>query len=76
MVRIKFIQPTTCIRERIKTKVLKKSFLLMVCKTVLCSILGINLYNIQILSSAKYSLLSDKNRIRVNILQPLRGIIF
>lgn len=48
----------------------------MVCKTVLCSILGINLYNIQILSSAKYSLLSDKNRIRVNILQPLRGIIF
>lgn len=53
----------------------RRAFFLIACKTVLLSILGINIYNIQIISGSKYKLLSDKNRIKVNIIQPPRGII-
>ncbi len=48
---------------------------LLICKSIVFALLGINFYKLQILSRDKYKLLSDKNRIRVNIIEALRGII-
>ena len=56
-------------------KFTRRSFFLLSLKTALFALLGINFYNIQILTGFKYKVLSDQNRIRVNILQPPRGII-
>lgn len=53
----------------------RRALLLMLCKSFFIGILGINFYRLQILSSDKYQLLSDKNRIRINIIQAARGII-
>ncbi len=58
-----------------KQKFNRRSVFMMFFKGFLFSILGINIYNIQILSGDKYRVLSDRNRIRVNILQPPRGLI-
>ncbi len=56
-------------------KFTRRALVLMYFKGFLSLILGINIYNIQILSGSKYTVLSDKNRIRINILQPQRGLI-
>jgi penicillin-binding protein 2 len=56
-------------------KFTRRAFFLLFCKTILLSILGINFYRLQVLSSSKYKLLSDKNRIRINILNAPRGLI-
>ncbi len=61
--------------DNIKQKFTRRAFILMYFKGILSLILGINIYNIQILSGTKYSVLSDKNRIRINILEPQRGLI-
>ena len=56
-------------------KFTRRAFFLVFCKTILLGILGVNFYRLQVLSNSKYKLLSDKNRIRVNILNAPRGII-
>jgi penicillin-binding protein 2 len=53
----------------------RRALLLMLCKSFFIGVLGINFYRLQILSRDKYQLLSDKNRMRINILQAARGII-
>lgn len=58
-----------------KQQITRRAFFLMFCKAVLCTLLGLNFYRLQVLSSDKYKLLSDKNRIRVNILEAPRGLI-
>ncbi len=53
----------------------RRAFFLMFCKSLLVSLLGVRFYNLQVLSNDKYKLLSDKNRIRINILEAARGMI-
>ena len=53
----------------------RRALFLMLCKAFFIGILGINFYRLQILSRDKYKLLSDKNRIRINIINATRGII-
>jgi penicillin-binding protein 2 len=61
--------------DNINQKFTRRALILMYLKGLLSLILGINIYNIQILSGNKYTVLSDKNRIRVNFLEPQRGLI-
>jgi penicillin-binding protein 2 len=53
----------------------RRALLLLGIKSFFLGLLGINFYRIQIISGSKYQLLSDKNRIRVNFIQPQRGLI-
>jgi penicillin-binding protein 2 len=53
----------------------RRAFLLLALKSISLLFLGCNFYRIQILFGSKYQLLSDKNRIRVNWIQPQRGLI-
>lgn len=58
-----------------KERFTRRALLLMLFKSIFFGILGINFYKLQILSKDKYQLLSDKNRVRINILQAPRGVI-
>ena len=58
-----------------KERFTRRALFLILLKAIFFGILGINFYRLQILSKNKYQLLSDKNRIRINILQAPRGII-
>ena len=53
----------------------RRSFFFLFLQGFVYSILGINFYRIQIESGDKYHVLADKNRIRLYILPPPRGII-
>lgn len=62
-------------RKERQQQISRRSFFLIFCKLILWSILGLNFFRIQILSGAKYKILSDRNRFRMNILQAPRGLI-
>ncbi len=61
--------------KRKNQKFSRRVFLLFCMQAVLHSVLGINIYKLQIQSGSKYNVLADKNRIRVSILPPPRGFI-
>ena len=53
----------------------RRSFIFLLGKISLFSLIGWKLFNIQILNSKKYQTLSKKNQINFEILYPLRGDI-
>jgi penicillin-binding protein 2 len=53
----------------------RRSFILFILKLSLFSVLGWRLYNIQIKNSSKYTTLSKKNQIDLEIIFPIRGKI-
>ena len=53
----------------------RRSFLLILSKIFMFSIVGWQLFKIQILKSDKYKTLSKNNQIDIEILYPLRGMI-
>ena len=53
----------------------RRSFLLLLSKFGLFSVVGWKLFNIQILQSQKYKTLSNQNQISFEILYPQRGEI-
>ena len=53
----------------------RRSLLLLLGKLGLFSIVGLKLFNIQIINSKKYKTLSNQNQIRLELLYPNRGNI-
>ena len=53
----------------------RRTFLLLLGKLTVFSVIGWRLFNIQILDSAKYRTLSKNNQINIEILYPVRGEI-
>ena len=53
----------------------RRSFLLILSKIFMFSIVGWQLFKIQILKSDKYKTLSKNNQIDIEIIYPLRGMI-
>ena len=54
----------------------RRAFFLIITKMSLFSIVGFRLFNIQITNSDKYKTLSKNNQINVQVIYPLRGLIF
>ncbi len=59
-----------------KTVLNKRSFLMMTFQAVALSLLAIRLFYLQFTQKDRYRTLSDKNRLRIKLLAPKRGVIF
>lgn len=54
----------------------RKRIITLIFVTILFSVLLFSFYNLQISSSEKYEMQSEKNRIREEVIKPARGLIF
>ncbi len=64
-------------RDKDKGKVLiNRSFIMIVAKLVLLSVIILRLYYLQVYQADKYKMLADENRISTRLLIPPRGVIY